>query len=110
MNGVPVVNALNNVNNPKNLFFNVCTGYGGTTFYGDGSHNNQPAIMAAIAACKAAGALVSEVGRGHAFILAGFHVYLGSPVIIDKAIKFECNSLCISVFIRGNNTTTSAKV
>ena len=65
--------ALSNANNVKHLFFNVCTGYGGTTFYGDGAHDDQPAIMAAIAACKAAGALVSEVGRGHVFIPAGFH-------------------------------------
>ena len=38
-------------------------GYGGTTFYGDAAHDNQPAIMAAIAACEAAGSLVSEVGN-----------------------------------------------
>ena len=82
VNGVSVVSALNGAINAKNLFFNVCVGYGGTTFYGDGTHDDQPAIMAAIAACEAAGALVSEVGRGHVFIPAGFHVYLGSPVII----------------------------
>ena len=97
----------------------MCTGYNGTTFYGDRVHDDQPAIMSAIAACEAAGSLVSEVGRvptrGHVFILAGFHVYLGFPVIIDKAIKFECNSLCYyysstsSTFIIGNNTTASVQ-
>ena len=115
VNGVSVVSAISNAANAKNLFFNVCTGYGGTTFYGDGVHDDQPAIMAAIAACETAGALVAEVNRGHVFIPAGFHVYLGSPVIIDKAIKFECNSLCYyygstsSAFIIGNNTTDSAQ-
>ena len=56
-------------------------------FYGDEVHKDQPAIMAAIAAREAAWVLVSEVGRGHVFIPVGFHVYLASPVIIDKAIK-----------------------
>ena len=79
-------------------------------FYGDGSHDDYSAIMAAIAACESAGALGSEVGRGP----AGFDVYLGSPVIIDKAIKIQCNSLYYyygtssSAFIICNNTTTSA--
>ena len=69
------------------------------TFYGDRAHDDQPAIMAAIAACEAAGALVSEVGRGHVFIPAGFHVYFGSPVIIDKAIIFEA-TLCVIIMVQ----------
>ena len=70
--------------------------------------------MAAIAACEAVGALVSEVGRGHVFIPASLPVYLRSPVTRDKVIKFECNTLCqyyktsSSAYIIGNNTTTSA--
>ena len=81
VNGVSVVNALSNA---KNMFFNVRTGYSGTTFYGDVSHDDKPATMAAIAACEAAGALVSEVGRGHVFIPADFHVYLRSLLLSIK--------------------------
>ena len=57
VNGISVVSALSNTNNKKNLFFHVCTGSCGRTCYGDGSHDNQPATMAAIAACEAEGAL-----------------------------------------------------
>ena len=45
LNRASVLSAISNANNTKNLFFNVYTGYGGMTLYGDGVHNNQPAIM-----------------------------------------------------------------
>ena len=48
VNGTSMVSGLANTVNAKNVFFNVSTEYGGTTFYGDGSHDDQPAIMAAI--------------------------------------------------------------
>ena len=113
MKGVSVVNALSNANNAKNLFFNIGMGYNGTTFYGDGAHDNQLAIMAAIAACEAAGALVSEVGSGHVFIPAGFQVYLGSSVIIDKQSSSSVTLCVITAMLvvlhsKVINTTTSA--
>ena len=65
-----------------------------TTFNIDGVHDDQPTIMAAIAAYDAGGALITEVGQGHVFIPAGFHVYLVTTAIIEKAIKCFVLLLC----------------
>ena len=113
INGSSVITNLAAASNARSIFFNVCSNYNGTVFYGDGVHDDQPAIMAEIVAAEAA-SLVTENCVAHVYIPAGFKVYLGSSVTISKPLKFECNSMCYyygstsSAFIIGTDTTTSA--
>ena len=93
MNGASILTNLSNANNARSIFFNVCSNYGGTVFYGDGVHDDQPAIMATITAAEAA-LVVTENCVAHVYIPAGFKVYLGSSELIGKPLKFECNSMC----------------
>ena len=66
-----------------------------------------------VAAAEAA-SVASEVTLAHMYIPAGYHVYIGSSVILSKPIKFECHSICYyygttgSAFIIGNDYTASA--
>ena len=94
VNGTFILTNLAAAGNAQSIFFEVCSKYNGTVFHGNGIHNDQPAIMAAIAAAEAA-SLVTENCVAHAYIPSGFKVYLGSSVSISKPLKFECNSRCI---------------
>ena len=90
MNGTSLLTKLSVASNAKVYFFNVCSNYSETMFYGDGMHDHQPITRAAISAAEAA-LVATECCVAHVHIFQLVSKYLGSSVPIGKALKFEYN-------------------